>query len=79
MPGEFDSQHWRDSAAKARTKADQMRDPRAKRRLLGLADFYEGLAKRHVERDWKHRQMRHEAKSKMTRVASVGGSGSPTG
>jgi len=64
MPGEFDSQHWRDSAEKARAKADQMKDRRAKRRLLGLADFYEGLAKRHVERDWKHRQIRHVAKSK---------------
>jgi hypothetical protein len=52
MPGEFDSQHCRDSAEKARAKADQMKDRRAKRRLLGLADFY------------KHRHLRHAAKSK---------------
>ena len=64
MPGEFDSQHWRDSAEKARAKADQMKDHRAKRRLLGLAEFYEGLARRHVESDWKHRQLHHAAKSK---------------
>jgi hypothetical protein len=64
MPGEFDPQHWRDSAEKARAQADQMKDRRAKRRLLGLADFYEGLAKRHVESDWKHRQLRHPAQSK---------------
>jgi hypothetical protein len=63
MPGEFDPQHWRDSAEKARARAGQMKDRRAKRRLLGLADFYEGLARRHVESDWKHRQLRHAAKS----------------
>jgi hypothetical protein len=40
-----------------------MKDRRAKRRLLGLAEFYEGLAKRHVESNWKHRQLRHAAKS----------------
>jgi hypothetical protein len=64
MTGEFHSQHWRDSAEKARGTADQMKDRRAKRRLLGLADFYEGLAKRHVESDWKHRHLRHAEKSK---------------
>jgi hypothetical protein len=37
MPGEFDPQHWRDSAEKARARAGQMKDRRAKRRLLGLA------------------------------------------
>ena len=46
MPGEADPQHWRDRAKEARAKADQMNDRRSKRRMLGLADFYERLAER---------------------------------
>jgi hypothetical protein len=57
MSGEFDPQQWRGRAQKALAKADQLKEPRAKRRLLGLADFYEGMAKRLVERDWKRRRI----------------------
>jgi hypothetical protein len=46
MPGKADPQHWRDLAMEARAKADQMKDPRSKRRMLGLANFYENLAER---------------------------------
>jgi hypothetical protein len=65
MPGEFDPQHWRDRAKEARVKADRMEgDLRAKRRLLGLAEFYEGIAKRLVERDWRRRRLHHAVKPK---------------
>jgi hypothetical protein len=46
MSGEADPQYWRERAEEARARADQMNDPRTKRRLLGLADFYERLAGR---------------------------------
>jgi hypothetical protein len=55
MPDKPDPQHWRGRAQKARAKADQMKEPRAKRRLLGLADFYERLAKQQVEGNWSRR------------------------
>jgi hypothetical protein len=48
--GEPDPQHWRDRAKEARAKADQMRDRRSKRRMLGIADFYERLAERIEQR-----------------------------
>ena len=53
MAREPDPQHWRDRAEETRAKADQMKNPRAKRRLLGLANFYAGLAKRLGWRDPK--------------------------
>lgn len=43
-PRELDPQRWRDCAREARAKAGQMNGPRSKRRMLGLADFYERLA-----------------------------------
>jgi hypothetical protein len=46
MAGRPDPQHWRDRAKETRAKANQLKDPRSKRRLLGLANFYAGLAKR---------------------------------
>jgi hypothetical protein len=52
MPDEPDPQRWRGRAQKARAKADQMKEPRAKRRLLGLADFYERLAKQQMGSSW---------------------------
>jgi hypothetical protein len=58
MPSEFNPQHWRDRAKEARAKADQMKDPRAKRRLLGLADFYERLAKQYTEGSWSRRNVK---------------------
>jgi hypothetical protein len=39
-------EHWRDRAKEARAKAEQVEDPRSKRMMLGLADFFEGLAER---------------------------------
>jgi hypothetical protein len=48
--GEPDPQHWRDRGKEARAKADQMRDRRSKRRMLGIADFYERLAERIEQR-----------------------------
>jgi hypothetical protein len=57
MPGEYGSQHWRDRAKEARTKADQTKeDRRSKRRMLGIADFYESLAERIEQHAWKRRR-----------------------
>jgi hypothetical protein len=57
MPGEPDPQHWRDLAREARARADHLKNPREKRRLLGLADFYERLAKQHREGSWSKRNV----------------------
>jgi hypothetical protein len=57
MPDEPDPQHWLGRAQKARARAAQMKEPRAKRRLLGLADFYERLANQQVENSWTRRRL----------------------
>jgi hypothetical protein len=44
MPRELDPQRWRDCAREARAKADQMNARQSKRRMLGLAAFYERSA-----------------------------------
>jgi hypothetical protein len=46
MPDETisDPKYWRDRAKRARSKADQVKDPRSKRMLQGLAGAYERLA-----------------------------------
>jgi len=41
---ENDSKYWRGRAAEARTKAEQMRDPEAKRILLEIAASYDRIA-----------------------------------
>jgi len=41
-----DPKHWRDRAEQARTLADELTDPDAKRRMLRIAADYEELAKR---------------------------------
>jgi hypothetical protein len=46
MAREPDPQHWRDRAKEARARANQLKDPRSKRRMLGLANFYARLANR---------------------------------
>jgi hypothetical protein len=58
MPSEPNPKHWRDSAKRARAKADQMKDPRSKRMMLGLADFYERLARRLVDGSWSRQGVR---------------------
>jgi hypothetical protein len=46
MSGEPDPRYWRDRAKETRAKADQFKDPRTKRRMLGIAEGYERLAER---------------------------------
>jgi hypothetical protein len=46
MPDEpiSDPQYWHDRAKRARSKAEQVKDPRSKRMLQGIAGAYERLA-----------------------------------
>ena len=45
-----DAKHWRDRAEEARTNAELMNDPEAKRMMVGIATGYDKLAKRAEER-----------------------------
>jgi hypothetical protein len=45
-----DPKHWRDRATEARALAEQMDDPEGKRMMLRVADDYERLAQRALER-----------------------------
>jgi hypothetical protein len=53
MAGNSDLRHWLDLAEKARVKADHMKDPKSKRRMLRLADFYRSLAKQIEQHPWE--------------------------
>jgi hypothetical protein len=51
-----DPSHWRERAQEARTHAQQMTDPEAKRMMLAIAEDYEKLARRAQERlVWEQR------------------------
>jgi hypothetical protein len=54
LPDNSDLQHWHDRAQEARAKAEQIKNPRSKRMMLGLADSYESLAQRIEQHAWKH-------------------------
>jgi hypothetical protein len=46
----IDAKGWRDRAEEARTHAEQMRDPIARRTLLKIAEEYEKLANKAEQR-----------------------------
>jgi|HubBroStandDraft_6_1064221.scaffolds.fasta_scaffold2944915_1 hypothetical protein len=58
MAGNSDLRHWLDRAEKARVKADHMKDPKSKRRMLSLANFYKSLAEQTERRIWKRTSRR---------------------
>ena len=57
MPSDVDvAERWRTLAAEARTTADKMTDPEAKRTLLNIAEGYERLARRAEARKKDHEE-----------------------
>jgi hypothetical protein len=42
--------HWKDRAEEARSNAEQLSDPEAKRMMYGIANSYEAIAARAEER-----------------------------
>jgi hypothetical protein len=51
MPGLLNNaKHWRERAEEARSVAEGLHDPVAKRMMLGIAETYEMLAQRAEER-----------------------------
>ena len=46
----YDPAHWRSRVAEARTIADGLNDPEAKRSMLKIAEEYERLAERAIQR-----------------------------
>ena len=44
MPERLGAEYWRERAEEARAQASQMRDPRARRMLLDIAENYEQVA-----------------------------------
>jgi hypothetical protein len=49
-----DPQYWRRRAEEARTLADELTDPEAKRKMLKIAEDYETLARRPERRLRQH-------------------------
>jgi predicted Rossmann-fold nucleotide-binding protein len=54
-----DPKYWRGRAKEARTVANEMTDPDAKRRMLRIVDDYEELARR-AERRLKQQQQQQQ-------------------
>lgn len=54
-----DPKHWRIRARQARICANELSNPKPKRRMLKLAEDYEELARRAERRLHKRRTLRH--------------------
>ena len=50
LQGIYDAKHWRDRAAQMRVLYDELKDPRAQRMMLKLANDYNKLADRAEDR-----------------------------
>jgi len=50
LQGIYDAKHWRDRAAQMRVLSDELKDPRAQRMMLKLANDYNKLADRAEDR-----------------------------